>query len=109
MAAQEASLPLYAGDAVDLTPHLEALKRLMALLDPELCQALVAAHERDGMGPSAFGWAQEWLLLLGKRQFTSAQARHACSVITSLFRRAGLLALVYTCGSLRQPICASGC
>lgn len=77
VAAQEGNLPLYAGNDVLLTPHLEALERLLKLLDPELRDAVVAAHERDGMGASPLAFAHEWLLLLGKRQLVPAQARYA--------------------------------
>ena len=107
VAAQEASLPLFAGESVDLNPHLQALERLMGLLDPELCAAMVAAHERDGMGPSAFGFAYEWLMLLGKRQLTNDQARHACVLSHYLIQASGVCSLFIFCGSLRQPMCAS--
>ena len=82
---------------------------MLKLLDPELSHTMVAAHERDGMGPSAFGFAQEWLLLLGKRQFVSHQARDACSSFTSLSKHAVLAALRWFCGSLRQPLYGSCC
>lgn len=94
VAAQEASLPLFAGESVDLNPHLQALERLLALLDPDLCASMVAAHERDGMGPSAFGVAHEWLMLLGKRQLTPEQARHTCVLSQFFFRQAVFAALV---------------
>ena len=109
VAAQGASLPLFAGDNVNLGPHLQALERLLTLLDPDLCAAMVAAHQRDGMGPSAFGFAHEWLMLLGKRQLTTEQARHACVLSLFNFSRQAVrwLLLLYTsvasCGNRCAP------
>ena len=91
LAAQEASLPLFAGENVLLNPHLEALGRLMELLDPDLRDAMVAAHERDGMGASPFAFAHEWLLLLGKRQLVPAQARYAYRLSPSWLLKGCLL------------------
>ncbi|KAK9833982.1 hypothetical protein WJX81_000558 [Elliptochloris bilobata] len=46
----EADLPLFSPGEVNLAPNLEALGRLLTVLDPELSHAMAAAHERDGMG-----------------------------------------------------------
>ena len=112
VAAQEASLPLYAGNTVQLTPHLEAFERLLKLLDPELCQAMVAAHERDGMGPSAFGFLHEWLCCslltsLSPLLWTSSLGGllNRCAPHAGNKARPGLLCLQKALRSFQAPAC----
>lgn len=60
-----------------VTAQLAGLRSLVALLDPELADAVEHAPELEGMGagfnPYHFGF--EWAQLLGKRQFSASEVR----------------------------------